>query len=199
MICHDLLHGMYRSQSRASLRQSIADLSWLRNEIAHGDRQWGRPVGFQPQGSDWLLSPGDGRDVDRGLLRFIGEQPSLAWHRVARNAEFSPRSLVQTGVREAWAWLTRPRDEPSPVRVLIAWLSENALGSLLVLVIGIRAALCFILMLVSAALSRRSDGIYLTLVLIAVSRRFGRRDEPDDRIPALTSMSVVIGEAARAA
>lgn len=67
---------------------------------------------------------------------------------------------------------------------------------LLRLVVGIRAALCFILMLVLAALSRRPDTTYLILVQLAASRRFGHRGDPDDHaLPALTSMSVVIGEA----
>lgn len=194
-----LLSNMRRWKSPASLRRSIADLSWLRNEIARRDRQWGGSVGFQPEGGDLLLSPGDECDVDRGLLKFISEQPSLTWHRVVTRLGSSLQSFVGFDMNEMRAWLTRPRDELSPVRALIAWLSENARGSLLRLVDGIRAALCLVLMLVLAALARRPDTGYLTLVLIAVSRRFGRRGEPDDHIPALTSMSIVIGGIVRAA
>lgn len=194
-----LLSRTHRSKSPASLRRSIADLSWLRNELARGDRQWVGSVGFQPEGGDLLLSPGDERDVDRGLLRFIGDRPSLTWHRVVRRLGLSLRTIVGFDVDEMHVWLTSPRDELSPVRALIAWLSENARGRLLRLVDGIRAALCLVLMLVLAALAHRPDAGYLTLVLIAVSRHFGRRGEPDDHVPALTSMSIVIGEAVRTA
>jgi len=137
------------------------------------------------------------------LLRFIGEQPALAGHSVARRLGFSLHSLVQSGVHKTRVSSGRPSDESSSALAVITWLSEDSGGGVLILdslflvLAGTRGTLCLILMLVLAALSRRSDATYLTLVLIAVSRCFGRCGEPDDHIPALTSMSVVIGSAAR--
>jgi hypothetical protein len=69
---------------------------------------------------------------------------------------------------------------------------------LLRLIDGIRTILRLILVRVLSALSRCPNAINAVLVLLAASRRYGLRSEPSDyTLPVLTSMSVVIGEAAR--
>ena len=69
--------------------------------------------------------------------------------------------------------------------------------NLLRLVDGIRAALCLMLMLILSTLSRRLDALSFVLILLATSRRFGRRSDPGDHaFPALTPVPVVIGEVA---
>lgn len=68
---------------------------------------------------------------------------------------------------------------------------------LLRLMDGVRATLYRMLILVLSALSRRPDVRDFILVLLATSRRFGHRGEPEDHgFPALTPIPVVIGEAA---
>jgi hypothetical protein len=69
---------------------------------------------------------------------------------------------------------------------------------LLRLIDGIRTTLRLILVRVLSALSRCPDTIDAVLELLAASRCYGRRTEPSDyTLPVPTSMSVVIGEAAR--
>jgi len=66
---------------------------------------------------------------------------------------------------------------------------------LLRLVDGIRAVICWLLVLVLAALTRRPDVVAFLLVLLAARLRFGRRGESDDHVlPALRPASVVVGE-----
>jgi hypothetical protein len=56
---------------------------------------------------------------------------------------------------------------------------------------GIRAALWLMLVLVLAAFASRPDPPCLTLVLVATSRRYGYRSEPDDHaLPAYQPISV---------
>jgi len=63
---------------------------------------------------------------------------------------------------------------------------------------GIRSNLRLTLIRVLSALSRSPDTINAVLVLLAASRCYGHRTEPSGHtLPVLTSMSVVIGEAAR--
>lgn len=77
-------------------------------------------------------------------------------------------------------------------------ISENIRNGLLRLIDGARAALWLILVLVLNALSRFSVARSLGLIILAVSRHFGHRSEPSDHVlPALTSMSAVIGEVTR--
>jgi len=76
-------------------------------------------------------------------------------------------------------------------------LLPNLRTDLLRLVVGVRAALCLMLVLVLSALSQRPDGLDFVLILLAASRRFGRRSEPEHHgFPALTPRPIVIGEAA---
>ena len=89
-------------------------------------------------------------------------------------------------------------EEPEPVTLLVhlAQLSQLHEG-VLQLFDGILTTLRFALTLVLAAFRRRPDVRNLTLVLVAASRRFGRRSEPDDRaLPAHRWMSVIGGEPA---
>lgn len=82
------------------------------------------------------------------------------------------------------------------------WLdpSWNLRKGLLRLVDGIRAVLWLRLVLVLAALSRRSDALRFVLIVLAASRCYGRRGDPDHYVlPAHRSMSVIVGDAARAA
>jgi hypothetical protein len=68
------------------------------------------------------------------------------------------------------------------------------------LVDRLRATLRLVLIRVLSALSRRPAARSFVLVLLAASRCFGRRAEPSDHaLPALISMSVVTGAAARSA
>ena len=72
-----------------------------------------------------------------------------------------------------------------------------ARSALLRLLDGIITALCLVLMFALAALARLPHGLAFILVMLAACLRYGRRDEPADRIlPVLTPKSVVIGEAA---
>jgi len=65
---------------------------------------------------------------------------------------------------------------------------------LLRLIDGIRTVLRLILIRVLSALSRCPDAINIILVILASSRHFGHRTEPDDHpLPVLTSISVVTG------
>lgn len=87
--------------------------------------------------------------------------------------------------------------EPAPcIRVAYNLGQLDGLrDDLLRLVSGIRAALCIVLMLVLAALARRSNIPSFTLLIVAASRRYGRRGEPDGRVvPAHRSLSGIRGE-----
>jgi hypothetical protein len=77
-------------------------------------------------------------------------------------------------------------------------LFQNVRDSLLRLVDGIRTVLRLMLIRVLSALSRRPDRLDFVLIILASCRSYGHRGEPADHaLPALTSMSAVIGEAAR--
>jgi hypothetical protein len=68
-------------------------------------------------------------------------------------------------------------------------------ADLLRLVGGRQAVLCHTLVLVLVAIGYRPDVRNFVLVLIAASRRYGHRSEPDDHLlPANRSISVVRGE-----
>jgi hypothetical protein len=66
------------------------------------------------------------------------------------------------------------------------------------LVDGVRAALRLMLIRVLTTLTRQLDALDLVLLMLAIARRFGHRDELGHYpLPAFASMSVVIGETAR--
>lgn len=86
--------------------------------------------------------------------------------------------------------------QPSRIRVTIDLdrLPEQR-ENLLLLLDGIRAALHLRLVLVLAALARRPDVRNLVLVLVAASRCYGHRSEPDDHLlPTHRSKPIVRGE-----
>ena len=69
---------------------------------------------------------------------------------------------------------------------------------LLRLVSRLRIVMRLRLIYILSGLSRIPDAINFVLLLLAAARCYGRRTEPSDyTLPVLTSMSVVIGEAAR--
>jgi hypothetical protein len=92
-------------------------------------------------------------------------------------------------------------DLPTSRDALLAggWLTPELQADVLRLIDGIRAALCLKLVLVLSALSRDLAARNIVLVMLAVSRRFGRRGDSDDHavLSALMSMSVVIGGSVR--
>jgi hypothetical protein len=106
---------------------------------------------------------------------------------------------VLPGPQAPYAPVTMP-PRARVISVLIAVsgaLQDSIREDLLRFVDGIRAILCHTLLLVLSMLMRRPAGLSFTLILVAVSRRYGRRGEPGDHLfPALRPMSVIIGEAA---
>lgn len=85
-----------------------------------------------------------------------------------------------------------------------SWLAFDELlfprlrQELLRLVSRLRIVMRLRLIYILSGLSSIPEAINFILLLLAVARCYGRRTEPSDYIlPALTSMSVVIGEAAR--
>lgn len=88
--------------------------------------------------------------------------------------------------------------EPQPphlVRVIKLDLSAELRRDLLRLIDGIRSALRLALILLQAALTRQPVTRCFLLALLAVSRHYGRRSEPDGHLlPARMPMSVVRGE-----
>jgi hypothetical protein len=119
-------------------------------------------------------------------------------------AEFrtNPFSLYRIPVAEPSICGELPSVLPTePASRILLLLDFDALpelrGNLIRLIDGIRAALCLVLVLVRAALARRLDAPSFLLVLIAISRRYGRRDESDDdALPAHRWTSVIGGELA---
>lgn len=84
---------------------------------------------------------------------------------------------------------------PRMAGLIAVTLSEDLRRDLLRLIGGIRSALRLALLRYRAALTRRPDRRSLLLVLLAVSRHFGRRGEPDDyALPARMPMPVIRGE-----
>jgi hypothetical protein len=99
----------------------------------------------------------------------------------------------------SFAWLAaRLAEESTPVTLFVRLDRLRQLrDGLLQLVDGILTALRFALVLVLAAVARRPHVRNFVLILVATSRHYGHRSEPDDYIlPAHRWLSVVGGESA---
>ena len=91
--------------------------------------------------------------------------------------------------------LYRVSNEPvfGVILVLRAGVPSIYRDGLVCMVDGIRTALCLVLILVLAALTRRPKLVSFLLVLLAVCLRYGHRSEPDDHLLPAHQTSPITG------
>jgi hypothetical protein len=170
--------------SPRDLRRSIALLdrhdSWLDD-----GRLWvPMTASPEPRVSAHLLTPLIIGDIAEGPDSPTESLSCPTWNPVATLSGMPPLALAlkDPEANDCGMWVLCSPGQPPP-GALMAELAPPADTSVVLrrLMNGIRAVLCLVLMLASRAASRRLNTPSFVLVLLAASRRYGHRSEPDGR------------------
>jgi hypothetical protein len=192
------------------LEREIAILRRLRDDVANGETDSFRVVVAGDTGDGKAAFFEDfARLWDSAEPRESAVQAYLG---ILSAAEVAGSALVDTRLRERAAALLRvqvsanpyslfavrvPRPSqasPGEASVLRLWINDLSRDGLVQFLNAILAAVSLALILLLSALAHVPAALGLTLLLIAVARRFGRRSEPDDAlVSARESLSAVAG------
>jgi hypothetical protein len=160
-LAHELAHLLgWGSSNHSGMTATVEAAHWLAGATPIDDWPDGSPIDAAPSGTS-------------STPPFDGTRFNLWSRRVG-----APVKILG----ETFALSRMPYGLPSPrirPRFREEALSPDSRAALLRLLDGILAALCLMLVLVLAALSRHPDGLIYLLVMLAVCLRYGHRGEPD--------------------
>lgn len=183
--------------SRRSVKRGIAELDQLHSDLEE-DRGDGRLIIYDPAGevcAEYLIQAKTTTTVAASA-----DAADHPWSSAVGSLSAGSLDPGQRTPRDAYEFLMFG---PGSHAVFLSltfdeYLFARLRQELLRLVNRIRMVLRLRLIYIMSGLSRIPEAVNFVLLLLAAARCYGRRTEPSDyTLPVLTSMSVVIGEAAR--